>query len=134
METAELIKKWSNETLPKFPPPKFNIGDVIRRTDDNESDHPRVIVGIRLAYLVFQRRHIWYYEVADHIASYPPVTAAWSDEDDLLQSGELNENEKWYITGGATPIVPVCECWQCHQIRVDDLMDCPYCSADSTPF
>ena len=133
MEAEELVKQWTDETLPKFPPSEFNIGDVVRRVDADEDEGPQVIVGIRLRYYRYMRQHVWYYETADHYHS-PSVTMQWSDADDFEKYEVKTEDEKHLTTGEETGIVPVTECWNCHQVRVDDSHECPFCEADSIPF
>jgi hypothetical protein len=133
MEALELVKQWTEQEYSKFPKPEFNIGDVVKLIDSDDPDELAVIVGVRLRYFSHMRRHVWYYEIGDHI-SCPTVTIDWFDADRLEPATAVTDNQKWHVTAGQVPIIPVCECWQCGQIRVDDALDCPYCSADALPF
>lgn len=115
-----------------YPAPKFNIGDIVRLEDSDDPDEVAVVVGIRLRYYSHMRQHVWYYETGDRMGC-PTVRNHWLNAEYLEEAEVKTDNQKWCVTGVETPNVPMLECWECGQVRIDDNMDCPYCSADRIP-
>lgn len=129
----EVIKQWKDQKRPHFPAPKFQIGDIVKLTDNDDPDELAIVVGIRLRYYSHMRQHVYYYEIGDRMGC-PTVKTNWLDVDDLEGAEAKTTNQKWHVTGIETPNISVCECWKCDQVRIDDSMDCPYCSAERIAF
>ncbi len=114
----------------KFPSPEFNIGDIVRVRSNDDSDEIAMVVGIRLRYYLHLRRHVYYYELADKTSSPTVTFADWLSAEEVSPTSAKTEAQKWHVTGGEIPIRKMVICSFCKSLRVDDYMDCPYCSAE----
>lgn len=127
MDKLELIKTWKEQEQeqdrPKFPPPKFQIGDWVIYTGDDteEAEKAYMVTGMSLDFYKHMGRFVWYYDFSDKYG----VAVSGDDGDDWKPADPDPER---------SPYPPVCECWKCHKIRVDDGLRCVECDADPTPF
>jgi hypothetical protein len=112
----------------QYPEPKFKIGDTVRVKTEAETDPDMIAVvnGLKLEFFDYMRRHIWYVHITDRQYEYEV-----SFREDELEAVEAEtDSQKWYVSGGNVPIRAMVICWQCKKPRIDDSLDCPYCSAE----
>jgi hypothetical protein len=67
----EAIKQWKDEKHPRYPAPKFQIGDIVKLVNSDDPDELAIVVGIRLRYYSHMHQHVYYYEIGDARAVQP---------------------------------------------------------------